>query len=179
MIVHGTASGTNRAMITIGPSFYSSYGTFPSAGYIAGITLAVNGTDGNNTRQSEAANIQKALGGDLYSFEIGNEPDLYQKWHRRSSSWGASDYVGEWLAAQQVVDTASGNKIPYSAPSFAATNLGSSGNTLAPLPAFQNGLNNKSGIHEIFGHKYVLPETLIESSTHSSSVIWPKPLDQA
>jgi hypothetical protein len=151
--VHGTTEGTDRAPITIGPLFYSSYGTFPGAHYIAGITLAVNGTNGTETRKSEASGILKALGSNLDAYEIGNEPDLYSYWNRRPSSWGASDYVSEWKAANQIVNSACGGNIPYSAPSFAGTDIGSSGDKLAPLTAFQKGLNDDGQITEIFGHK--------------------------
>ena len=113
----------------------------------------MNGTDGNDTRQSEAKGILEALGNRLAAFEIGNEPDLYSYWHRRSSSWSASDYVAEWKAASQIVDGISGGSIPFSGPSFAGTDLGSSGDDLAPLMAFQKQLNDNGEIAEIFGHK--------------------------
>lgn len=143
--------------MTIGPSFFSSYGTFPGTKYIAGLNLATNATSGIETRQNEASLILKALGSSLELFEIGNEPDLFIYWNRRPASWNVSDYVEEWLNASEVVDAEVGKskaeEIGYFAPSFAGTDVGSGPNTMAPLAAFGHGLNANKIIKQLSGHK--------------------------
>jgi hypothetical protein len=56
---------------------------------------------GNSTPEraaSEAAYVARAVGGRLESFQIGNEPDLYQKANNgtRPPGWGFDDYLREW-----------------------------------------------------------------------------------
>ena len=104
--------------------------------------------------------MQQALGSSLEMFEIGNEPDSFSYWNRRPSSWNISDYVTEWLAAQEVVVTAvsSGSRhsvsIPYFAPSMAGTDAGGSSSSIGPVPAFADGLDSQQIIKEVSGHKY-------------------------
>lgn len=154
MITIGATNGTRRAPVTIGPSFFSSYGTFPSTSYIAGINLATNGSVGKATREADVTYISKALGSSLKMFEIGNEPDLFQHWNRRPSSWGISDYVEEWLNANQLVkSTLPKTSLSFFAPSFAGTNVGGSSTSMGPLPAFENGLSKAKNIKQLSGHK--------------------------
>jgi hypothetical protein len=170
VITIGATDGTDRAPVTIGPSFFSSYGTFPATSYIAGINLAVNGSAGISTREWEASYISKALGDKLEMLEIGNEPDLFIYWNRRPASWNVTDYVAEWQAASQVIETGLAwtnpelsKKITYFAPSFAGTDVGAGPNSMGPLPAFEHGLNVNKNIQQLSGHKYVL--FAIHSST--------------
>lgn len=161
MITIGVTVGTNRAGVTIGPSFFSSYGTFPSTSYIPGINLAVNGTTGISTREWETTYISKALGSSLEYFEIGNEPDLFKYWNRRPSTWNVSDYVAEWQNASQVVQATLATTNPklaknlaYFAPSFAGTDVGASSNSIGPFQAFEHGLDANKNIKVLSGHKY-------------------------
>jgi hypothetical protein len=160
VITTGITVGDDRAGVTIGPSFFSSYGTFPSTLYIPGINLATNGTAGINTREWETTYISTALGETLEYFEIGNEPDLFQKWNRRPSTWNVSDYVAEWQRASQLVEATLAKKNPklakkvaYFAPSFAGTDVTASSNALGPSQAFGHGLDTDKNIQELSGHK--------------------------
>ncbi|KAG0645276.1 Beta-glucuronidase [Hyphodiscus hymeniophilus] len=162
VIVIGATNGTRRAGVTIGPSFFSSYGTFPATTYIPSITLAVNGSEGIETRQAETAYISQALGDSLAMMEIGNEPDLFQYWNRRPSTWNVTDYVEEWLNANKVIEStlAKNNpelakKVTFFAPSFAGTDIGSSLDSIAPLAAFAHGLNSGNNIKVLSGHNYM------------------------
>jgi hypothetical protein len=166
VITIGATNGTHRAPVTIGPSFFSSFGTFPGTQYIAGINLAVNGSNGTATRLAETAFICKALGDRLINVEIGNEPDLFKMWNRRAESWNISDYVTEWQTASQLVDAELTKSCPgvarkigntFFGPSFAGTDFGSSATTFGPFQAFENGLNAKRNIATLSGHKYYLP----------------------
>ncbi len=63
---------------------------------------------GNSTPDraaAEAAYVHQKLGSKLAFFQIGNEPDLYQKASNgtRPSGWGFDDYVREWLAFADAV----------------------------------------------------------------------------
>jgi hypothetical protein len=63
---------------------------------------------GNSTPEhaaTEAAYVQSKLGTMLRFFQIGNEPDLYQKPSNgtRPAGWGFDDYVREWLAFAHAV----------------------------------------------------------------------------
>lgn len=63
---------------------------------------------GNSTPQraaAEAAYVHQKLGNKLAFFQIGNEPDLYQKASNgtRPPGWGFDDYVREWLAFADAV----------------------------------------------------------------------------
>jgi hypothetical protein len=63
---------------------------------------------GNSTPEraaAEAAYVQQRLGNRLACFQIGNEPDLYQKPTNgtRPAGWGFDDYVREWLAFADAV----------------------------------------------------------------------------
>lgn len=157
VITVGATAGTRRAPVTIGPSFFSSYGTFPSTSYIAGINLATNGSTGRATREADVTFISKALGSSLEMFEIGNEPDLFQYWNRRPSDWGVKNYVAEWLNASHLIEsTLPNSKMSFFAPSFAGTNVGASSTSMGPLPAFENGLSKVKNIKQLSGHKYGL-----------------------
>ena len=154
MITIGTTVGTQRAPVTIGPSFFSSYGTFPSTTYIAGINLATNGSAGSSTRQEEFTAISKALGDSLSLFEIGNEPDLFQYWNRRPSSWGVTNYVAEWVAAAKLAaSTLPDTTLSYFAPSFAGTDTSAASDAMGPAQAFGHGLSSQKNIKTLSGHK--------------------------
>jgi len=63
---------------------------------------------GNSTPERaavEAAYVRQKLGPRLAFFQIGNEPDLYQKASNgtRPPGWGFDDYVREWLAFAEAV----------------------------------------------------------------------------
>ena len=63
---------------------------------------------GNSTPEraaAEAAYVHQKLGQKLAFFQIGNEPDLYQKASNgtRPAGWGFDDYVREWLAFANAV----------------------------------------------------------------------------
>ncbi len=79
---------------------------------------------GNSTPEraaAEAAYVQRKLGSRLAFFQIGNEPDLYQKPANgtRPAGWGFEDYVREWLAfARAIIERVPGAR--FGGPDTAA-----------------------------------------------------------
>lgn len=94
-----------------------------------------------------------------------------------------SDYVAEWLSASDVIGATLGKLDPtfekemgYFAPSFAGTDVGSGSNSMAPLAAFQHGLNAKRNIKQLSGHKYELSPSISHDKTLTqTSATWEVP----
>jgi hypothetical protein len=108
------------------------------------------------------------LGNSLEIIEIGNEPDLFQHWNRRPSTWNVTDYVEEWLNASKVIESTLAKNDPdlakniaFFAPSFAGTDVGDSLNSFAPLATFAHGLDSGNNIKVLSGHKYVYRSLLL------------------
>jgi hypothetical protein len=83
-----------------GPELFKALGTFPAGTqFIFGLNLAYQNSDYISKITSAASAALSALGSNLYSFEIGNEPDLYASTapYRISQNWGGSSYVSEWV----------------------------------------------------------------------------------
>ena len=149
--------------ITIGPSFFDSYSTWPNTTFIHGFNLAKNGTVGLNSLLATVPLACKALdGGKLAYWELGNEPDLYKTSAQgavRPPSWNEQAYVDEWLGktrsikavmAQTCPDHVQGSAYKYIAPSFAGTS-----NSLDPIITWRDGLDTDKDISLISSHKYI------------------------
>lgn len=151
--------------LTIGPRFYESFTTWPDTKYIYGFNLATNGTIGRQSLLATAQHACQALqNGKLAYWELGNEPDLYDRTTalgaRRPESWNEVDYVNEWLngtraihdtIAQYCPSLASNSSYKYYAPSFAGTG----NNHLDPLRTWQDGLDADKDIGIISSHNYI------------------------
>jgi hypothetical protein len=147
-------------ILSFGPSYFESYGTWPGAKFIHGFNLAKNSSANRDALLASAPHACKALSnGNLLYWQLGNEPDLYKTSAQgivRSSSWTEADYVAEWRnwtkqIASKIEASCSGilslAKAWY-APSFAGTN-----NSLKPLKTWQSGLNNDGLVAYIDSHK--------------------------
>jgi hypothetical protein len=156
----GARVGNHRPLVYVGPSFFSSFNTFPNTRYIPGVNLAINGTAGISSRKAQIELTCKALGDSLLMFEVGNEPDHFISFFRRPTNWTIEQYVKEWLEASQLVleETASAcpqiaRRAPgFFAPSFGGTDLGQ---PFSALAAFQNGQLSMHDIRQISIHKCV------------------------
>ena len=148
--------------LSIGPSFFESYSTWPDMKFIHGFNLAKNGSVGLDSLLATASLACKALeGGKLLHWELGNEPDLYKTSAQgpvRPANWSELDYVDEWLGKtrqmKQVMagdcpDLAQNGTYNFIAPSFAGT-----GNSLDPIITWQDGLDTDRDIALISSHKY-------------------------
>lgn len=156
--IPGPVIDNHRPPIYVGPSFYSSFGTFPNTRYIPGINLAINGSAGKVTRTIESELTCKALGSSLFMFEVGNEPDHYIDYFRRPANWTVEEYVEEWLKGSQEVMDVMTSACPqlakqssgFFAPSFGGTDLSE---PFSALTAFQSGQNSRRDIRQISVHK--------------------------
>lgn len=151
--------------LTIGPRFYESFTTFPNTKYIYGFNLASNGTQGRQSLLATAQHACQALqNGKLAYWELGNEPDLYDRTTglgaRRPETWNEADYVTEWLngtrairatIAQYCPSLATNGSYKYYAPSFAGTG----NNHLDPLRTWQDGLDADKDIALVSSHNYI------------------------
>ncbi|KAL9086695.1 MAG: hypothetical protein Q9165_007014 [Trypethelium subeluteriae] len=84
--------------LTIGPKYFEAIDRMPTGTPITyGLNLAYEGSDyiSNIVTQASAAldNLKNAK---VFSFEIGNEPDLYLQNGFRTGQWGGQEYVQEW-----------------------------------------------------------------------------------
>lgn len=148
--------------LTIGPSYFDSYSTWPNTKFIHGFNLAKNGSVGLNSLLAEVPLACKALeGGKLAYWELGNEPDLYKTSAQgvvRPSNWTEPDYVDEWLGKtrqmKQVMTSACPDLAQNSTYQFIAPSFGGTSNSLDPIITWRDGLNTDGDIALISSHKY-------------------------
>jgi len=94
-----------------GPELFKALGTFPgSCQFIYGLNIAYALPDYVSRITSTASAVIDALGDNIYSFEIGNEPDLYDStapyrvapaWN--GPSWNGAEYVNEWVTRASAI----------------------------------------------------------------------------
>jgi hypothetical protein len=83
-----------------GPELFKALETFPAGTqFIFGLNLAYQNSDYITKITAAASAALSALKSNLYSFEIGNEPDLYASTapYRIGQNWGGPSYVSEWV----------------------------------------------------------------------------------
>ena len=87
--------------ISIGPSYFDSYNTWPGVSYIHGFNLGKNGSIGYNTLVGTVPLVCKALAADKLAYsQLGNEPDLFKTSSQgpvRPRWWNETYYVQEYL----------------------------------------------------------------------------------
>ncbi|KAJ0416567.1 hypothetical protein BJY00DRAFT_326196 [Aspergillus carlsbadensis] len=82
--------------LSIGPAWTEAFQQFPKGTkYIYGLNFN-DGESGLEQTVLEAAAAYKAIGGDIYAFEIGNEVDGFQCSSRRSCSWTIASYADQF-----------------------------------------------------------------------------------
>lgn len=89
--------------ITIGPAYFESYNTWPNFKFSHGLNVGLGGNSsaGRQTLVDTVPLVCKALAdGKLYTWEYGNEPDLFgisAQGPVRPPSWDEPAYVRQWL----------------------------------------------------------------------------------
>ncbi|OJJ33989.1 hypothetical protein ASPWEDRAFT_114341 [Aspergillus wentii DTO 134E9] len=147
-------------ILSIGPSFFDSYSTWPSTKFIHGFNLGKNGSTGMESLLATVPLACKALEGDKLAYwELGNEPDLFKtsaQGIRRPSTWTEQDYVDEWLNKTRVIKSKMAGSCPelagyrYIAPSFAGVT-----NSLDPVVTWRDGLGDDQNIALNSEHNYI------------------------
>ncbi|KAJ9633244.1 hypothetical protein H2204_007140 [Knufia peltigerae] len=149
--------------ISIGPSYFDSYSTWPNVTFLHGFNLGKNGTIGHDTLVGTVPLACKALSNSKLAYwQLGNEPDLYKTSSQgpvRPSWWNETDYVEEWLnktrTMKQVIqqncpEVITQNKFQFYAPSFGGT-----GNSLNLIRTWAAGLDTDRDIAFIDSHNYI------------------------
>ncbi|KAJ5116011.1 hypothetical protein N7456_000359 [Penicillium angulare] len=147
------------SIISIGPSFFESYATWPETKFSFGFDMGQNGTKAMNTLLGTAPLACKALAnGKIAYWEMGNEPDLFTG-DKRPANWTESDYVTEWLSKSQLVkrqiakacpELAKDEGIKFIAPSFAGIS-----NDLDAVTTWEDGLDDHHDIEINSMHNYI------------------------
>ncbi len=63
------------------------------------------GTNTSSRAAEEGAFVAGALGSRLQYFQIGNEPDLYDRHLRDPKTWSATTYLDQWLALARAISS--------------------------------------------------------------------------
>ncbi|KAK5993495.1 Beta-glucuronidase [Cladobotryum mycophilum] len=152
--------------IHIGPSYFESYRTWPGVKFSHGFNLGLGGnrSEGWETLVDSVPVACEALShGNIYTWEYGNEPDLFavsaQGPVRPRSSWNESTYVWQWQNGTAEIKSQIQKYCPGLAklghPKFMTPSLaGANGNLKAKL-MFEDGLNKNNDIEYFSTHNYI------------------------
>lgn len=160
-IVDPAKSPDYPTTITIGPGYFESYLTWPDTQFVHGFNLGKNSTEARQGLIDSVPFVCNALeDGRLAYWELGNEPDLFNRSFVRPPGWDEQAYVDEWLLWTRNIreemeeacpDLATDENYKYYAPSFAGTG----GNGLDPLLAWEAGLDADKDVALISSHNYI------------------------
>ncbi|MCJ1479310.1 hypothetical protein MMC13_007995 [Lambiella insularis] len=150
--------GLHPQDISIGPSFFEGYSSFPGSKFIHGFNMknATISAIGWKSLLDEVPVTCKAIGSNLLWWEYGNEPDLYP---RPTDTWNATTYVSDWHNGTAAIQSslasacpaiASGSAYGYVGPSLQNTQA-----PLAPKMLFQVGLNDDGEVKQYTMHHYM------------------------
>ncbi|KAF1966097.1 hypothetical protein BU23DRAFT_518611 [Bimuria novae-zelandiae CBS 107.79] len=137
----------------IGPNYLAALDRFPAGTYITyGLNLAYKGSDYLDRIATHAEAVVNNLKNTrLYSFEIGNEPDLYLENGMRAAPWDGKIYTEEFMERadtvyQKVLKPAGMASMFFEPPGTAST-IGTT---------FEIGMLNNNGIlNQMNGEYYV------------------------
>lgn len=164
-IVNPSRSKDYPTTITIGDAYFESYQTWPGVKFSHGFNLGLGGnkSEGWQTLVDTIPLVCKALSHDnLYTWEYGNEPDLYSVSAQgpvRPKTWDEETYVFQWQNGTKAIregiakdcpELAAKGQPKFMAPSFAALNT-----PLKEPVVFQKGLDKNKDIELLSTHKYV------------------------
>jgi hypothetical protein len=149
--------------IQIGPSFFQGYSSWPGVKFSHGLNLGLGGNSsaGWQTLVDTAPLACRALSrGNLYTWEYGNEPDLYSTSSQgpvRPPTWSEETYDYQWHNGTAEIrrqverycpELARQGQPRYMAPSFAGVS-----NFLKAPTAFKDGLDKYGDIELFSTHK--------------------------
>ncbi|KAL3427446.1 glycoside hydrolase family 79 protein [Phlyctema vagabunda] len=157
-----TASQNYPTQVTIGPSYFESYNTWPDVKFIHGFNMGLANTPvGWESLVQTISLACKALqNGNLLWWEYSNEADLYPTSPARilrTGDWNYTTFLDEWRngtsAIKQEINASCPNltsnaSYGYVGPSYAYRGLD-------PVATFENGLNENGSIKLITMHHYM------------------------
>ncbi|KIV90003.1 hypothetical protein PV10_07353 [Exophiala mesophila] len=172
--------------ISIGPSYFDSYTTWPGFSYVHGLNLGKNGTVGYDTLVATVPLVCQHLAATnrLAYWQLGNEPDLFETSTQgpvRPSWWAEPQYVEEYLNKTRIIrglvqehcpEVIEQDRLKYQAPSFAGT-----ANNLDLVTTWNEGIDADSEIALIDSHNYIngatAPGVTLQGTlmNHTSTVI--------
>ncbi|KAJ5350891.1 hypothetical protein N7541_008618, partial [Penicillium brevicompactum] len=97
VILSATSDNGIPHEVSLGPIFFEGFENFPGTPWTFQVNLANNKSNALDNALAEAKVALSHIRGNLYAFEIGNEPDLYPG-DVRPLNYTVADYVGEWRA---------------------------------------------------------------------------------
>jgi len=137
----------------IGPAFFEALDRFPTNTPITfGLNMAYSGPDyiEQIVKAAQAA-VDNMKNAKLYSFEIGNEPDLYGENRFRNTSWNGAIYTSEFLTRADAIYNQALKPAGYPAAFFEAQATASTiGKTFEIELLVDDGILNQTN-----GNKYV------------------------
>ncbi|RJE21915.1 hypothetical protein PHISCL_05760 [Aspergillus sclerotialis] len=146
-------------ILSIGPSFFESYSTWPDTKFIHGFNLAHNGSKINNDLLETIPVACKALDGKLAYWELGNEPNNYKTAYQgasRPSNWTTQDYVDEWLSRTSLIKKKLAKSCPHlTNAKYIAPSTGLPTGILNPVDVFKHGLKSHHNIALNSEHNYM------------------------
>lgn len=147
--------------MTLGPTWYEGFQSFPGVQWIF-MTHLANNSDGMKAN-SVAATQQalKNIGSNLEAIEIGNEINFYPNVNR-PGSYSVSNYLSDWFDYQQAIDAAVGAQ-KYQAPVFFGNNCPWCISNTFKLGQNKNGNVISSALHHYMDGSN-LPVTALQSN---------------
>ena len=149
---NSTAQGVIAAdSMIIGPGYLRALDRFPKDTFITyGLNLAYEGSDYLDRMTTHASGVVKELKNTrLYSFEIGNEPDLYLQNGMRTAPWDGKVYTDEFMeradTVYQKVLKPNGMAPMFFEPPATASTIGTT---------FEIAMLNKNGILDQMNGEY-------------------------
>ena len=117
ILTFASATADQPSNLTYGPSFFQSYHTWPQTTFTHGLNLKYNTTAAHQALLASIPYACASLRGQLLTWELGNEPDLYTAYLgspiSRPASYNEAAYVSEWLNLTQSIRTC----LLYTSPS--------------------------------------------------------------
>ncbi|EFY86356.1 glycoside hydrolase family 79 protein [Metarhizium acridum CQMa 102] len=167
--------------ITIGKSYFESYGTWPGVRFSHGFNMGLGGKTarGRETLVDTAPLACEALRhGNLYTWEYGNEPDLFTSgaYAPRPKGWKETDMVAEWLAGTDDIRNQVKKQCPETQVRFMAPSNAGVSNALRASKMWAAGLNKRGDVEMFSAHKLSVDSHVAEYSAIFGTARSPPPL---
>ena len=106
------------------------------------------GTNTPPRAAEEAVFVEKTLGPRLQYFQIGNEPDLFDRHLRDPETWSAKTYLDEWLSLARAIAA----RVPNAR--FGMPDIASRMNWLTEIAALWPSVQDKPSVTTVTHHHY-------------------------